>query len=50
MLSIGVAAVEAAVGLAMVIVIFRNSRDITRDRVAMLGETQSANENSEGAV
>jgi NADH-quinone oxidoreductase subunit K len=39
MLSIGVAAVEAAVGLAMVIVLFRNHRDITRDRVARLGET-----------
>jgi NADH-quinone oxidoreductase subunit K len=50
MLSIGVAAVEAAVGLAMVIVIFRNSRDITRDRVAKLGETHAAPENSEGAV
>jgi NADH-quinone oxidoreductase subunit K len=38
MLSIGVAAVEAAVGLAMVIVIFRNHRDVTRDRIARLGE------------
>ncbi len=38
MLSIGVAAVEAAVGLAMVIVLFRNHRDVTRDRVARLGE------------
>jgi NAD(P)H-quinone oxidoreductase subunit 4L len=38
MLSIGVAAVEAAVGLSMVIVLFRNYRDITRDRVARLGE------------
>lgn len=38
MLSIGVAAVEAAVGLAMVIVLFKNYGDITRDRVAKLGE------------
>ena len=38
MLSIGVAAVEAAVGLAMVIAIFRAHRDVTRDRVATLGE------------
>lgn len=41
MLSIGVAAVEAAVGLAMVIVLFRNTRDITRDRIARLGETDA---------
>ncbi len=41
MLSIGVAAVEAAVGLAMVIVIFRNTRDVTRDRVSLLGETKA---------
>ena len=40
MLSIGVAAVEAAVGLSMVIVLFRNYRDITRDRVAHLGEVE----------
>ena len=39
MLSIGVAAVEAAVGLAMVIVLFRNYRDITPARVSRLGET-----------
>ncbi len=39
MLSIGVAAVEAAVGLAMVIVLFKNYGDITRDRIARLGET-----------
>jgi NADH-quinone oxidoreductase subunit K len=38
MLSIGVAAVEAAVGLAMVIVLFRNHRDVTRGRIARLGE------------
>ncbi len=38
MLSIGVAAVEAAVGLGMVIVLFRNFSDITRDRIAKLGE------------
>ena len=40
MLSIGVAAVEAAVGLSMVIVLFRNYRDITRDRIAHLGEVE----------
>ena len=39
MLSIGVAAVEAAVGLAMAVVIFRTHRDVTRGRIAMLGET-----------
>jgi NADH-quinone oxidoreductase subunit K len=38
MLSIGVAAVEAAVGLSMIIVLFKNYNDITRDRVAALGE------------
>ncbi len=38
MLSIGVAAVEAAVGLAMVIAVFRANRDVSRDRVATLGE------------
>jgi NADH-quinone oxidoreductase subunit K len=42
MLSIGVAAVEAAVGLAMVIVLFRNTRDVTRDRIALLGETDDS--------
>jgi NADH:ubiquinone oxidoreductase subunit K len=41
MLSIGVAAVEAAVGLSMVIVLFRNYRDITRERVARLGEVEA---------
>ena len=39
MLSIGVAAVEAAVGLSMVIVLFRNYRDITRESISKLGET-----------
>jgi NADH-quinone oxidoreductase subunit K len=38
MLSIGVAAVEAAVGLSMIIVLFKNFNDITRERVARLGE------------
>jgi NADH:ubiquinone oxidoreductase subunit K len=38
MLSIGVAAVEAAVGLSMVIVLFRNYRDITRESISKLGE------------
>lgn len=38
MLSIGVAAVEAAVGLSMAVVIFRNHRDVTRGRIARLGE------------
>jgi NADH-quinone oxidoreductase subunit K len=44
MLSIGVAAVEAAIGLAMVIVIFRNHRDVTRDRIALLGEREAGPE------
>ncbi len=39
MLSIGVAAVEAAVGLSMVIVLFRNYRDVTRESISKLGET-----------
>lgn len=38
MLSIGVAAVEAAVGLSMIIVLFKNFNDISRDRIANLGE------------
>jgi NADH:ubiquinone oxidoreductase subunit K len=38
MLSIGVAAVEAAVGLSMIIVLFKNYNDITRDRISNLGE------------
>jgi NADH-quinone oxidoreductase subunit K len=38
MLSIGVAAVEAAVGLSMIIVLFKNYNDITRERVSRLGE------------
>lgn len=40
MLSIGVAAAEAAIGLAMAIVFFRNYRDISRDRAARLNEVQ----------
>jgi NADH-quinone oxidoreductase subunit K len=44
MLSIGVAAVEAAVGLAMVIVLFRNHRDVTRDRISRLGESSALND------
>jgi NADH-quinone oxidoreductase subunit K len=47
MLSIGVAAVEAAVGLAMVIVLFRNHRDVTRDRIALLGERAGGTEDSD---
>ncbi len=38
MLSIGVAAVEAAVGLSMIIVLFKNFNDITRERISRLGE------------
>ncbi len=38
MLSIGVAAVEAAVGLSMIIVLFKNYHDITPERIARLGE------------
>ena len=38
MLSIGVAAVEASVGLAMIIVLFKNHRDITADGISSLGE------------
>lgn len=41
MLSIGVAAAEAAIGLAMTIVFFRNYRDISRNRAAQLGEAES---------
>lgn len=41
MLSIGVAAVEASIGLAMIIVLFKNYNDITRERVARLGERNS---------
>lgn len=41
MLSIGVAAAEAAIGLAMAIVFFRNYRDISRDRAARLHEVES---------
>ena len=39
MLSIGVAAVEAAVGLSMIIVLFKNYNDITRNRISNLGES-----------
>ena len=38
MLSIGVAAVEAAVGLAMALVLFRNYRDVSRAQISKLGE------------
>lgn len=38
MLSIGVAAVEAAVGLSMIIVLFKNYNDISRERISRLGE------------
>jgi NADH-quinone oxidoreductase subunit K len=41
MLSIGVAAVEAAIGLSMVVVLFKNYRDTTRDRLTNLGEIQA---------
>jgi NADH-quinone oxidoreductase subunit K len=40
MLSIGVAAVEAAIGLSMVLVLFRNYGDITRERIARMGENR----------
>lgn len=48
MLSIGVAAVEAAVGLAMAVVIFRNHRDVTRGRIARLGESPASAGNARG--
>ena len=38
MLSIGVAAVEAAVGLSMVVVLFKNRRDIEISHLRQLGE------------
>ncbi|MCG5056242.1 MAG: NADH-quinone oxidoreductase subunit NuoK [Myxococcales bacterium] len=38
MLSIGVAAVEAAIGLGMAIVYFRNHQDISRERAGRLHE------------
>lgn len=38
MLSIGVAAAEAAIGLGMTIVFFRNYRDISRERASRLSE------------
>jgi NADH:ubiquinone oxidoreductase subunit K len=40
MLSIVVADVEAAVGLEMFILNFRNTREVTRDGIARLGETR----------
>jgi len=40
MLSIGVAAVEAAIGLSMIVTLFRNNKDISRDRIAKLGERE----------
>ncbi len=40
MLSIGVAAVEAAVGLAMIITFFRNYSDISRERISHLREAE----------
>jgi len=39
MLSIGVAAVEASVGLSMIIVLFKSYNDISREKVSKLGET-----------
>lgn len=41
MLSIGIAAVEAAIGLSMVVVLFKNYRDTTRERLTALGEVQA---------
>jgi len=41
MLSIGVAAAEAAIGLGMAIVFFRNYRDISRERASRLSEGES---------
>ncbi len=38
MLSIGVAAVEAAIGLSMVLVYFRNYHNISRDQASRLSE------------
>ncbi len=40
MLSIGVAAVEAAVGLSMIILIFKNSGSIMADSLTKLGEEE----------
>ncbi len=50
MLSIGVAAVEAAVGLAMIIVLFRNHNDVTRDRIARLGDEGGETEAAAGVT
>ena len=41
MLSIGVAAAEASIGLAMAIVFYRNYNDISRERASQLGEVES---------
>ena len=41
MLSIGVAAAEAAIGLAMAIVFYRNYHNISRERAARLSEVES---------
>lgn len=38
MLSIGVAAVEAAIGLSMLIAVFRNSRAVQSDQLRDLGD------------
>jgi len=38
MLSIGVAAVEAAVGLSLLIVLFKNTGDVKSETIARLGE------------
>ena len=43
MLSIGVAAVEAAVGLSMIILIFKNSGTILSDALTKLGEDKEEN-------
>lgn len=40
MLSIGIAAVEAAVGLSLLILIFKNYGKITSQEIARLGEKQ----------
>src|SRR5690606_20750839 len=50
MLSIGVAAVEAAVGLAMIIVLFRNYNDVTRDRISRLGDEMEDAESVTGGA
>ncbi len=50
MLSIGVAAVEAAVGLAMIIVLFRNHNDVTRARISRLGEEVDSGDDGHAAA